>query len=91
MKTKRMILFVLVLLALLLVSSLALAQGGYQLVASVIAGGGGSLQNGSYTLTGTSGQPEAGQQFSNRAYALSGGFWHAGSQGEDLFLPLVIR
>ena len=89
MKRNPKMLFALVLLALLLVSSFALAQGGYQLVASVVAGGGDTLQNGHYSLTGTIGQPEAGQQFSNGAYALSGGFWHAGSQNKDIFFPLV--
>jgi hypothetical protein len=80
-----------VILALLLVSGAALAQSGYQLAASVVAGGGGALQNGAYTLSATLGQAEAGQQFSGGIYTLSGGFWHAANQGKDVFLPLLVK
>jgi hypothetical protein len=91
MKTRLLLGIGVLFLALLMLSSFALAQSGYQLVASVVAGGGDTLQNGHYSLTGTLGQPEASQPFSSGAYALTGGFWHAGSQPKDLFLPLVIH
>ena len=83
----------LLLLGILLFSGYALAQSGYQLVASVITGG-GSLANGSYTLTGTTGQAEAGQQFAGGAYSLTGGFWRSGaanSPNQAIYLPLVTR
>ena len=91
MKTRFLIGICFLFLALLLVSSFALAQGGYQLVASVVAGGGSSLQNGNYSLIGTLGQPEAGQQFTGGVYTLTGGFWHAASQNKNIFLPLVMK
>ncbi len=91
MKTKRFLFLVLALLALLMVSNLALAQSGYHLAASVIADGGGSLQAGNYRLTGTSGQPEALHQSTVGVYSLSGGFWHALQQENKVFLPRVVH
>lgn len=39
-----------------------------------IAGGGGTSSNGSYVVSGTIGQPDAGQM-SGGNYSLTGGFW----------------
>src|SRR5579884_2543887 len=39
-----------------------------------IAGGGGTSTNGSYSLSGTIGQPDAGTM-AGGAYSLTGGFW----------------
>jgi len=94
MKTRLGIIFGLLLAASLLVSGIALAQGGYQLIASVVAGGGGSSQNGSYGLAGTIGQPGIGTS-SGGTYTLAGGFW-PGAEGVVpityyIYLPLVIR
>jgi len=91
MKKRRTLFLILVLLTLLLGAQLALAQSGYQLAASTVAGGGGSLQSGNYGLTGTSGQPEAYQQYASGAYSLYGGFWHAIDQEMRIFFPRVIR
>jgi hypothetical protein len=79
----------LLLLALLLTSSHALAVAGPQITASVVAGGGGSLQGGSYTLSGTTGQADAGGNLANGAYSLSSGFWNAGFSNWSTFVPVI--
>ncbi|HEX4122583.1 MAG TPA: hypothetical protein VH619_18370 [Verrucomicrobiae bacterium] len=40
-----------------------------------IAGGGGTSSNGSYTLSGTIGQPDASGAMTGSPYSLTGGFW----------------
>ena len=40
-----------------------------------IAGGGGSSAGGSYQLSGTIGQPDAGNTLSGGNYSVTGGFW----------------
>jgi hypothetical protein len=40
-----------------------------------IAGGGGTSTNGNYSLSGTIGQHDAGQQMNGGNYSLTGGFW----------------
>ncbi len=71
--------------------SYAAGSAGYQLDASVIAGGGGSLQHGPYTLTGTAGQMEAAHLFLGSGQTLRGGFWHGRLAERRLFLPLTIK
>ena len=46
----------------------------YEIVWSTIDGGGGTSSGGSYTLSGTIGQPDAGEM-SGGDYVLTGGFW----------------
>ncbi len=76
---------ILALFALLLLLSAALSSlapnveaqsgGGYDLTWYTIDGGGAqNLSGGSYTLSGTIGQFDAGSQ-SGGAYALRGGYW----------------
>jgi hypothetical protein len=63
----------------------------------VIAGGGGSTSNSSrFTVTGTSGQPEAGLLSGGR-FAVIGGFWsptEVTALGEDekfiIFMPVIV-
>ncbi len=80
--------------ALLLLVSVVLAQGGYELSWATVDGGGGSSEGGVYALGGTIGQPDAGT-LSGGSYTLAGGFWaSAGPTGDDhtyIYLPLVIR
>jgi hypothetical protein len=87
-------------LALLLVcltSSLAAALGwsaAHDLLWWTVDGGGGTLAEGAYTLSGTIGQPEAGAALEEGAYTLVGGYWYgAGEDVEhyELYLPTVIR
>jgi hypothetical protein len=40
-----------------------------------IAGGGGTSTNGQYAVSGTIGQPDAGNTMSGGNYSLTGGFW----------------
>ncbi len=84
------------LLALLLLSGVALAQsgGGYDLTWNTVDGGGYTFSTGgSYALGGTIGQPDAGAM-SGGVYALSGGFWAGGevqAMPYRIYLPLVLR
>lgn len=50
----------------------------YDLSWWTVNGGGGQSTGGSYTLTGTAGQPDAGV-ISGGAYTLRGGFWNMGA------------
>ena len=82
------------LIAAVLGASAARAQtgGGYDLTWSTIDAGGGSSAGGSYQLTGTLGQPDAGTTLSGGSYSLSGGFWSgASSLGSKVYLPLQRR
>ena len=81
------------LLALLLLSGVALAQsgGGYDLSWNTIDGGGTFSAGGGYSLGGTIGQADAGT-LSGAGYTLSGGFWGGGvAAGYRVYLPLVLR
>jgi hypothetical protein len=60
-------------LALLLASSLALAQ--YSIDWHKISGGGGGSAGSIYAVSGTIGQPDAGNEMTNSQYSLTGGFW----------------
>jgi hypothetical protein len=71
----------------------ALSSGGpYQLDWWTVDAGGGTSTGGSYSLTGTLGQPDAGQQACG-IYELAGGFWASpGWAGFcRLSLPLIFR
>jgi len=63
--------------------------GGYDLTWSSFDGGGGTSSSGSYTLSGSIGQPDASLA-SGAGYTLSGGFWLA-ADGPSLFLPIIQR
>ncbi len=81
-------------LLLLPLAGVALAQGGYDLSWwTVDSGGGRSSADGSYTLIGTLGQPDAGGM-SGGNFTLYGGFWPGGAAAvpeHKIYLPLVIR
>jgi hypothetical protein len=83
-----------VLLLTLLLTIVLAAAAGLQLDLDrwTVDGGGGTSRGGSYVLSGTAGQAEAGSQLSGAPYALSGGFWSAPSQQDTfVYLPLVLR
>ena len=93
--------FVLALLLVLLAVTMPLAQrggwttlalDGYDLSWWTVDGGGGSSSGGTYTLSGTLGQPDAGA-LTGGTYTLGGGFWGGGALagGYEIFLPLVFR
>ncbi len=80
----------LMLIALFVLASVALAQSSYDLSWHVIAGGGGQMQSAGYTLMGTSGQPVAGaMQGSN--YNLCSGFWCGTIAEYRVYLPLTLK
>ena len=66
-------------MALLLLTSLVLAQSGgdYVLEWSTIDGGGGVSSGGPYVLSGTISQPDAGNSTGGQ-YEVLGGFWAGG-------------
>jgi hypothetical protein len=73
------------------------AGAGYDLSWWTVDGGGsamaGGAGSGTYTLTGTSGQPDAGI-LAQSPYLLAGGFWGRGELTEarhHVYLPLVLR
>lgn len=69
----------------------ASALGGYTLDWWTVDGGGAtSSTNGSYSLAGTIGQPDAGTSIGG-TYTLSGGFWGGRATAHNLFLPLILR
>jgi len=80
-----------VLASLLAIPLLAHAQsgGGYELTRSAI-GGGGTSNDGDYSLSGMTGQPDAGV-LSGGSYTLGGGFWNDLSGPYQVYLPLVLR
>ena len=64
--------FLQTLVALMILTGIAHAQ--YAIDWFTIDGGGGTSSGGSYTLSGTIGQPDAGT-LSGGSYTLEGGFW----------------
>ncbi len=93
MMRKRILLFLIILLALgLMAGGVTLAQSGgaYDLSWHTIEGGGGQATGGGYTLTGTIGQPDAAS-LSGGGYSLSGGFWHSTGSTIYVYLPLVLK
>jgi len=58
----------------LLIPTISLAQN-YSIDWYKIAGGGGTSTGGTYQVSGTIGQPEAGAAVSGGSYSLTGGFW----------------
>ena len=56
--------------------TIATAQAQYTIDWSKVAGGGGMNSTGGvYSLSGTIGQPDAGQAMTGGSYSLVGGFW----------------
>jgi hypothetical protein len=63
----------------------------YDLSWWTVDGGGATLSNGAYSLSGTAGQPDAGVQIAS-LYALSSGFWGGGgSTLYYIYLALIRR
>jgi len=80
-----------ILTALLLLTSVALAQGNHDLSWHVIAGGGGRMTSTSHTLMGTVGQPYVGTMTVGSSSALCSGFWCGAIAGYRIYLPLVMK
>ena len=92
---KRISIIAMVLAVLFLLVTFALAAAGYDLSWWTADGGGGaSSAGGSYILSGTIGQPDAGPTLSGGSYRLDGGFWVGGVGSvvfAKLFLPVIVR
>jgi len=77
--------------------AVALAQSGgsFDLTWHTVDGGGraGSASTGgSFALSGTIGQPDAGPTLSGGAFGLDGGFWSGGGNLlYRVYLPIVVR
>ena len=56
----------------------------FEITSSTIDAGGGTLSSASYSLSGTIGQPDAGQTLSSGSLTLRGGFWTSGSAASRL-------
>jgi hypothetical protein len=58
-----------------------------------VDGGGWTLGDGGYSLSGTVGQPDAGPALIGNGYTLVGGFWYgvAAPEWYDVHLPVVLR
>ena len=97
MKHKRIIgWMVLVVGIVLLVGGAAYAATeAYDLTWWTSDGGGGTSSGGSYSVSGTIGQADAGTALTGGSYRLDGGFWGGtlGGGGADqyIYLPLVRR
>jgi len=88
------------LLLVLLLSGLTVSMGlgkaevatAFSLDWSVISGGGqmGSA-GGSYTLSGSIGQPAPGGSLVGTTYTLNSGFWHGITFPSLVFLPVVVK
>ena len=66
--------FLFVIVAALLLPAGAMAQN-YNIDWYKIAGGGGTSTGGTYSVTGTIGQPDASGSLTGGKYSLTGGFW----------------
>ncbi len=94
MKTRKLILLIILAVLLLAVAGGVLAQVDLPLAFDIswftIDGGGGASTGGAYSLDGSIGQPDAGSM-SGGAYTLQGGFW-AGAAGPvmlNIYLPMI--
>ncbi len=74
--------------ALVLSANLLRAQS-YSISWYKIAGGGGTVSNGQYTLSGTIGQHDAGGPMTNGNYSVTGGFWSLISAVQTVGSPFL--
>ena len=94
MKTRTVLSIALVTLLMVITFASTQAQsgGGYDLTWTTIGNGGGTSSNGSCTLDGTIGQPDADAPISNGGYTLTGGFWAGVSIAQHhIYLPVILR
>ena len=94
MKTQTALLIALVTLLMVITFASTQAQSGsgYDLTWNTIDNGGSMSSNGSYTLDGAIGQPDAGAPISNGGCTLTGRFWAGVSIAQyHIYLPVVLR
>jgi len=85
-------LLLIALVAFMLITGIALAQGaGYSVAWWTVDGGGGTSTGSNYTVSGTIGQFDAGTTtMSGGNFTVSGGFWSA-ENTYRIFLPLILK
>lgn len=68
------------------------AQGNYEISWWTVDGSGSAIAGGSYELSGTAGQPDAGA-LSSSSYTLESGFWRGAPviAPYQMYLPLAVR
>ncbi len=81
----------LVLAALLLLASVAWAQGNHDLSWRVIAGGSERLTSTGHTLMGTVGQSYIGTTALGSSHTLCSGFWCGAIAEYRIYLPLTVK
>ncbi|MBN1811335.1 MAG: hypothetical protein JXA14_05835 [Anaerolineae bacterium] len=80
------------LLLLLIITSVTFAAAGYEIPFFIIAGGTGRVENGTYSLNATIGQPIV-SQISGGSYKLCAGFggiWCSNAVPNEVYLPIVL-
>jgi hypothetical protein len=89
---KPKLIFILLIVALLLVRIPAVQADpqAYNLSWWTVDGGGETSTSPGYSLSGTIGQPDAGQLGSG-SFQVSGGFWGWVKQVFEVYLPLVMK
>jgi len=97
MNKKFLIPLICILLIVIGATALASAKesGGLSISWWTVDGGGGTSYGESYSLSGTTGQPD-NRQMTGGAYTLEGGFWNNQIQGispltQNSYLPLITR
>jgi len=94
MKQKRLTLLVLGLIILLATAGiLNAAPAQYAMDWWTVDGGGGTLSGGTFSLSGTVGQPDVGPALEGGTYHLVGGYWSGigAVQHYEVYLPSLIR
>jgi hypothetical protein len=87
---KKKVVMLVLLLATLVLTSLALASGSYSINWWVIGGGGGRAESGNYSLDFTIGQPVVGVA-TDTGYELCSGFWCGAVVEYKIYLPIVLK
>jgi len=90
---KRLLIVVSLITFLLLTIQAVRAAGdaSYTLDWWTVDSGGGTIQNGSYVLSGTVGQAEPGSLHGGE-YSLVGGFWAVLQEAwKEVFLPIILK
>jgi hypothetical protein len=91
MKHKILLISLITLLLLITVSAGYTYLSNYSLLWWTVDGGGGTSNSAQYSLSGTIGQPDAGN-LTGGDYILTGGFWGGVQQsGGQFFLPVIVR
>ena len=85
------LLIVICLLGAALYSARAQTGGGYDLTWNTLESGGRmAASDGSYSLSGSFGQPDAGAALTGDGYSLVGGFWGA-IPAYSISLPVIVK